>query len=93
MRRNYLKAEWIRGDALREGMYAGLVQGLGDKYSQYYSEEEYRDVKRSNEGNYVGVGIVIAQDKETGEVSIVQCEEGRPAEAAAAGRRCAGTDR
>jgi len=82
MRRNYLKADEIDGDALREGMYAGLVQGLGDKYSQYYSEEEYRDVKRSNEGNYAGVGIVIAQDKENGEVSIVQCEEGRPAEAA-----------
>lgn len=79
MRRNYLKADEIERDQLREGLYKGLVSGLGDPYSKYYSAEEYRDVKRSNEGSYAGVGITIRQDQETGRVTIVECAEGRPA--------------
>ena len=82
MRRNYLKADEIDQEELREGLYQGLVSGLGDQYSKYYSAEEYRDVKRSNEGNYAGVGITISQDQETGEVVITECSQGRPAEAA-----------
>lgn len=82
MRRNYLKADEIDQEELQEGLYRGLVSGLGDQYSKYYSAEEYRDVKRSNEGNYAGVGITIMQDQDTGEVVITECSEGRPAEAA-----------
>ena len=35
MRRNYLKADEIDQEELQEGLYRGLVSGLGDQYSKY----------------------------------------------------------
>ena len=36
---NYL--EDVDEDSLKEGIYTGLLYGLGDPYSRYYTEEEY----------------------------------------------------
>lgn len=67
------------GDDLSQGMYAGLVDGLGDKYSRYYTKEEYEAVQQSNEGHYEGIGVVMMQDKDSGMVQVAHCYEGSPA--------------
>ena len=69
-------------DDLSQGMYAGLVDGIGDKYSRYYTKEEYESVQQSNEGHYEGIGIVMMQDKDSGMVQVAHCYEGSPAEEA-----------
>lgn len=68
-------------DELAEGLYAGLIYGLGDPYSRYYTAKEYQEENTSSQGSYVGIGVVMQENKEGG-VQIVQCYEGGPGEAA-----------
>lgn len=68
-------------DKLAEGMYTGLIYGLGDPYSRYYTAEEYEEENSSTEGAYVGIGILMQENPEGG-VVIIQCYEGGPGEAA-----------
>ena len=63
-------------DDLIEGMYEGLMDVLDDQYAEYYTAEEYAEIKINTEGSYGGVGISVAgQD-------IVAVYEGSPAAAA-----------
>ena len=48
--------------SLREGLYAGLLSGLQDPYSTYYTAEQYKELNTSNEGSYVGIGAVLQKD-------------------------------
>mgnify|MGYP002596549324 FL=1 len=66
-------------EKLQEGLYAGLLYGLDDPYSRYYTAEEYDSENSSNEGSYVGIGILMEKNKEGG-VKIVECYEGGPGE-------------
>lgn len=68
-------------DSLREGLYAGLLSGLKDPYSTYYTAEQYKELKTSNEGSYVGIGAVL-QKSEDGGAQIVQLYEGGSGEQA-----------
>lgn len=68
-------------EQLAEGLYTGLIYGLGDPYSRYYTAEEYEDENSSTEGAYVGIGIIMQKNKEGG-VRVVECYEGGPGEAA-----------
>ncbi|MDO4306608.1 MAG: S41 family peptidase [Eubacteriales bacterium] len=68
-------------EKLAEGVYTGLIYGLGDPYSRYYTAEEYEEENSSTEGAYVGIGILMQKNPEGG-VVIVQCYEGGPGEAA-----------
>nr|WP_243097390.1 hypothetical protein [Ruminococcus sp. AF46-10NS] len=36
-------------DSLREGLYAGIMSGLNDPYSTYYTAEQYKELNTSNE--------------------------------------------
>ena len=38
----------ISNSDLTENMMSGLVSGLGDKYSAYYPEEEYSEIRLAN---------------------------------------------
>lgn len=69
-------------EELQDGMYSGLVEGLGDKYSVYYNEEEYLDLQVSTSGQYYGIGAGLTQDIDTMVVSISKVYEGTPSEAA-----------
>lgn len=77
--------EYYLGDKdeekLQEGLYAGLIYGLGDQYSRYYTAEEYDSENSSSQGTYVGIGILMEKNKEGG-VKIVECYEGGPGEVA-----------
>lgn len=66
----------IDDQKLEDSMYAGLVSGLEDPYSIYYTEEEREEEDRSNAGEYEGLGIVLGQMKDSGEVVIIQCYDG-----------------
>ena len=53
---------------LTDYMYLGLVTGLGDQYSTYYTEEQYEELKKSQEGSYTGLGITISQNSGDGKI-------------------------
>ena len=57
-----------------------LVSETGDPYGEYYTAKEYESVQRRYEGNFVGVGISIAD--EDGKFVIKTVFEDSPAEEA-----------
>lgn len=67
---------------LRNGLYAGLLEGIGDKYSVYYTKEEYEQSQVSVTGQYYGIGAGLRQDEDTMVVSISKVYEGTPSETA-----------
>lgn len=71
----------IREDQLEEGIYTGLLYGLGDPYSRYYTPEEYEQESSSTNGSYTGIGISM-QKNPGGGVVILECYEGSPGELA-----------
>ncbi|MCD8155256.1 MAG: S41 family peptidase [Clostridiales bacterium] len=66
---------------LTESLYAGLIDGLGDIYSRYYTAEEYEEESASTEGTYVGIGVTLSENTDGG-VVIVECYEGGPGDLA-----------
>lgn len=72
----------IHNDAVEDQLYKGMIQGLGDSYADYYTEEELKKVQESNSGVYTGIGVALSQDADTGMISIVTCYEDTPAEKA-----------
>ena len=62
---------------MAEGIYAGLVYGLGDVYSRYYTADEYAQESASTDCAYAGIGVSIQKNKNGG-VQIAECYEGGP---------------
>nr|WP_296083864.1 S41 family peptidase [uncultured Blautia sp.] len=67
----------VDNDEMAEGVYAGLVYGLGDVYSRYYTADEYAQETVSTDGAYAGIGVSIQKNKNGG-VQIAECYEGGP---------------
>ncbi|MBR7084594.1 MAG: S41 family peptidase [Oscillospiraceae bacterium] len=68
-------------DELINTMLKGYVSGLGDKYSQYMTPEEYSALKTREAGKTVGIGVTVMQD-EKGYPLIIEVQENSPAESA-----------
>ncbi len=68
--------------ALQDGLYEGLLEGLGDKYSVYYNAEDYQASQVSTTGQYYGIGAGLSQDKDTMVVTINKIYEGTPSDTA-----------
>ena len=67
----------VDNDEMAEGVYAGLVYGLGDVYSRYYTADEYAQETASTDGAYAGIGVSIQKNKNGG-VQIAECYVGGP---------------
>lgn len=70
----------VEDQTLVDGVYAGLIDSLGDPYSEYYTAEEYEDLMTTLTGNYAGIGALLQKNAETGEVAITKVYEDTPAE-------------
>ena len=57
----------------------GYVNGLGDKYSEYYTKEEWAEFEESALGNYYGIGIYMSQNEDNN-IVIASVIKGSPAE-------------
>ena len=67
-------------DEVRNSLLDGMVTGLGDPYTVYYTPEEYESLQVSTTGTYYGIGAGLTQDPKTMEVTISKVYEGTPAE-------------
>lgn len=72
----------IENEKLQDGLYTGLIDGLGDKYSVYYNAEDYQELQISTTGQYYGIGAGLSQDKDTMVVTVNKVYEGTPSESA-----------
>ena len=52
----------IDNNYLNDRTAQGYVQGLGDKYSVYYTEKEFTELEQIEKGEIVGIGIEIVKD-------------------------------
>ncbi len=78
----YYRDEDIDIEAMNEGMYAGMVNSLGDPYSVYYTEEEWNDLMQETEGIYYGIGAYLMIDPNTGLGKVSGVIENTPAQEA-----------
>ena len=60
-------------------IYRGMMAGLDDPYSVYYSEEDYKLMQESTSGTYSGIGAMISQNRTTGLCTVVKVFDGSPA--------------
>lgn len=67
--------------ALADGIAAGFIAGLGDRYSEYMNADTYAKEKQNNQGKNVGIGINIMRD-ESGYVLVQSVNPDSPAEKA-----------
>lgn len=74
--------EEVESQQIEEGIYQGLMNSLGDPYSQYYKADEYKSLMDSTTGSYYGIGAVLSQDQETMQVTVLHVYKGSPAEEA-----------
>ena len=64
---------------LEDGIYKGLLEGLNDPYSVYYTAEEYRKMMEQTSGTYSGIGALVSQNAETGIITVVKAFADAPA--------------
>ena len=66
-------------ETVEDYTYLGMMAGLGDIYSTYYSEREFQSIMDSTSGEYYGIGAMISQNRSTGLCTVVRVYEGTPA--------------
>ena len=84
---------------VEDGIYAGMMNGLGDPYTVYYTKEEYKALNEDTEGKYSGIGAMVSQNPNTKIITIVKIFDNSPANDAGLqvgdkidGEEVAGTD-
>lgn len=69
-------------EKVQEYIYKGLMAGLDDPYSVYYTREEFNDLMEDTTGEYCGIGAQVSKSIATGVISIAKVFKGTPAEEA-----------
>ena len=80
--KRYLQNEYmgeLKEDNMIEGALKGYVDGLGDEYTEYLTEDELEELMISVNGNYVGIGVYMTKNNE-GDIVILLPIEDSPAE-------------
>lgn len=72
--------EYDEGEVV-DAALEGMVEGLGDRWSYFLTEEEYGAQNQRRTNQYVGVGVTVSYASEEG-LQIVEVTAGGPAEEA-----------
>ena len=72
----------VTDEQLAAGAAKGMVAALGDKYSTYYTEEEYKEAMNGVNGDYTGIGVSLRMDQDTKKKTISEVQAGKPADKA-----------
>ncbi len=69
-------------EQILDGIVEGYIDGLGDPYSYYLNETNYRISSNAATSTGVGIGVLTTFDKETGGVKVTFVKRNSPAESA-----------
>lgn len=69
----------IDGAQVEDHIYSGMLDGLNDPYSEYYSPEALALLDEATSGTYSGIGVLLSQDPYSGVFTVVTCYENTPA--------------
>lgn len=78
--KSYLYPEDADKKKQRDMALKGYTAALGDPYSVYYTEEETKRFFEATDGEYAGIGALMTQDAETGEIRVEEVYEDSPAD-------------
>lgn len=82
VKQNYLSADEIDYNKLADGVAAGYMSGIGDKYAAYYSAEDYDELLAENSGKRSGLGINVSATQSGDGMTVVSVYNGSPANVA-----------
>ena len=74
--------EDVDSQQLSDYLFTGIAQGLGDDYAAYYTPEELAEMKAGSSGEYKGIGCTLAEDADTGRLTIMEVYTESPADLA-----------
>lgn len=81
--RNYINPiDALNGyDNILDGIVSGYIDGLGDPYSYYLNEKNYK-TSAAIDGSFLDIGIRYSYDSGTGGIRVDYCKKGSPADQA-----------
>ncbi|MGN0775704.1 MAG: S41 family peptidase [Candidatus Ventricola sp.] len=74
--------EDVDTDEMLENAAVGLIAGIGDVYSMYYTVEEMEAFNEETEGEYAGIGCQLLADPTDKLITVTRVFKGSPAEKA-----------
>lgn len=78
----YYYEDEVTAEELQNGVYRGMMESLGDPYSEYYTKEELEEVSNSTQGISYGIGAYISLNRQMNMAMINGVMEGTPAQEA-----------
>lgn len=79
---SFYYSDEVSASDLQDGIYKGMVDALGDPYSEYYTREELEEAVNSNQGISYGIGAYISLDKQMNIAMISGVMDDSPAQEA-----------
>jgi len=70
--------EEVDPDTLTVGALRGMVEALGDRYSSYFTPDEYRSFVQGFEPTFSGIGVTVEISQKTGLLTVVSPIKGSP---------------
>ncbi len=81
IRENFYTTD-IDDEVLMDSMLKGYVEGLGDPYSTYLTDEELEENRENSAGHFVGIGVSVLQSTTENTVLVKEVMPDSPAEKA-----------
>lgn len=78
----YLYEDEIDKEKLIDGIYSGYTEALGDPYTQYYNEEDTKELNESVSGEFGGIGASMSKQPDSTEIKVSRVQKNSPAEKA-----------
>lgn len=75
----YYLEEDIDKSGLPDDIYTAMVESMGDKYSAYYSAEDYKKATEERQGLYYGIGAYVSMNTDIGYAVISSVMDDSPA--------------
>ncbi|WP_077612040.1 S41 family peptidase [Clostridium sp. Marseille-P2415] len=63
---------------VEDWIYKGMLYGLEDPYTVYYTADEYDKLMEDTAGEYCGIGVMVSQSATTGIITVTKVFEGTP---------------
>lgn len=76
----YYYEENIAREDLINGAYKGMVESLGDPYSEYYTKKELDEIMEQINGSFYGIGVFVEKDKQSQYIRINSVISDSPSE-------------
>ena len=69
----------VDDEAIAEAVFKAYADATGDRYAEYYTEEEFKELAASNAGDLQGVGVNIIENDEYGCIEVIGVMPNSPA--------------